>query len=73
MKSQIRRRSFLTLLGGAATFPILQPLAVRAQRSDVIKRLGILRGIVAIELQEPSRSSATGPIDNYPGGFLLHW
>src|SRR5262249_40983613 len=22
---------------------------------------------------QPSRSSASGPIDNYPGGTLLHW
>jgi site-specific recombinase XerD len=24
-------------------------------------------------LTRPSRSSASGPIDNYPGGILLHW
>jgi len=27
----------------------------------------------ALPVARPSRSSATGSIDNYPGGILLHW
>src|SRR5947199_2156595 len=62
--SQLRRREFMTLLGGAATWP----LAVRAQQPDRMRHIGVLMAAAA---DDPEYQARVGAFQQ--GLALLGW
>ncbi|MFL6546127.1 MAG: hypothetical protein ACJ8LM_13230 [Candidatus Udaeobacter sp.] len=74
---QLKRREFITLLGGAAA---ALPLAARAQQSDRTRRIGLLMGWAESDPEVQPRMAAfmtrlreLGWIDRRNCRIELHW
>jgi ABC-type uncharacterized transport system substrate-binding protein len=73
----MKRRDFITLLSSAA---VAWPLAARAQQAERVRRIGVLMGQAAIDLEGQSRAAALrnalqdlGWIDGRNVRFELRW
>src|SRR5262245_49744222 len=77
---RVRRRAFITLVGGAAASSMSWPLAARAQQRERMRRIGVLHTLAAADPHGQARNTAflqalaqSGWIEGRSAQFDIRW